>query len=41
MDPRLCSGRGGSGITDIDVLQAVTFYRTPLRYNENSTNRRL
>lgn len=28
------------GITDIDTLQAVRFYRTPRGYNENSTNRR-
>lgn len=28
------------GITDVDTLQAVRFYRTPRGYNENSTNRR-
>jgi fermentation-respiration switch protein FrsA (DUF1100 family) len=28
------------GITDIDTLEAVRFYRTPRGYNENSTNRR-
>lgn len=30
-----------AGITDVDVLQAVTFYRTPRGYSEHSTNRRL
>lgn len=29
-----------AGITDIDVLQAVAFYRTPRGYHKNSTNRR-
>ena len=29
------------GITDIDVLEAVEFYRTPRGYNKYSTNRRL
>jgi fermentation-respiration switch protein FrsA (DUF1100 family) len=28
------------GITDVDVLQAVRFYRTARGFNENSTNRR-
>lgn len=28
------------GITDVDTLEAVRFYRTPRGYNENSTNRR-
>jgi uncharacterized protein len=28
------------GVTDVDVLQAVRFYRTPRGYNDNSTNRR-
>ncbi|WP_263090293.1 alpha/beta hydrolase [Curtobacterium sp. RIT-PI-V] len=28
------------GITDVDTLQAVRFYRTPRGYNEHSTNRR-
>ncbi|WIB79156.1 alpha/beta hydrolase [Curtobacterium sp. MCPF17_002] len=28
------------GITDVDTLQAVRFYRTPRGHNENSTNRR-
>ena len=30
-----------AGITDIDVLEAVEFYRTPRAYNKHSTNRRL
>lgn len=29
------------GITDIDVLQAIRYYRTERGYNEHSTNRRL
>lgn len=29
-----------AGITDVDVLQAVRYYRTPRGYNEHSTNRR-
>ncbi|RPE74753.1 hypothetical protein EDF28_3812 [Curtobacterium sp. PhB137] len=28
------------GITDVDTLEAVRFYRTPRGYNEHSTNRR-
>lgn len=28
------------GITDVDTLEAVRFYRTPRGYHENSTNRR-
>lgn len=30
-----------AGITDIDILQAITYYRTPRGRNEHSTNRRL
>ncbi|MFJ8604747.1 hypothetical protein ACIREM_39815 [Streptomyces shenzhenensis] len=30
-----------AGITDIDNVQAVTYYRTPRGGNEHSTNRRL
>ena len=30
-----------AGVTDIDVLEAVEFYRTPRGYNKYSTNRRL
>jgi hypothetical protein len=29
-----------AGVTDIDVLQAVTYYRTPRGHHERSTNRR-
>jgi len=29
------------GITDVDTLQAIEFYRLPPAYNEHSTNRRL
>lgn len=30
-----------AGITDIDTLEAVRYYRTPRAYDKNSTNRRL
>ena len=30
-----------AGITDVDVLQAIRFYRTPRGHDEHSTNRRL
>jgi uncharacterized protein len=30
-----------AGITDLDMRQAITYYRTPRGMNENSTNRRL
>lgn len=30
-----------AGVTDVDLLQAITYYRTERGYNEHSTNRRL
>lgn len=40
MDPDTLEDTKAAGITDIDVLQAVNYYRTPRGRHENSTNRR-
>ncbi|WP_127506320.1 alpha/beta hydrolase [Actinoplanes solisilvae] len=38
---RRCGGLGRAGVTDIDLLQAIRYYRTDRGHNEHSTNRRL
>ncbi|MFJ5841593.1 hypothetical protein ACIQGO_33450 [Streptomyces shenzhenensis] len=39
--PDTLEDAAAAGITDIDNVQAVTYYRTPRGGNEHSTNRRL
>ncbi len=39
--PDTPEGAKAAGIKDMDVLEAVDYYRTPRGYNKNSTNRRV
>ncbi|WP_226366856.1 alpha/beta hydrolase [Pseudonocardia sp. ICBG162] len=39
--PDSAEDAAAAGLTDVDALQAVTYYRTPRGHHERSTNRRL